>query len=84
MCNTNNCPAGVATQKPELRARLDVARGAERLTRFLEASTQLMQVLARACGHSHLNQFERSDITTWKTEMAGLTGIQLAGVGPPR
>ena len=42
MCNTNNCPAGVATQKPEFGARLDVARGAERLTRFLEASTQLM------------------------------------------
>ena len=33
VCNTNNCPAGVATQKPELRARLDVARGAQRLTR---------------------------------------------------
>ena len=25
MCNTNNCPTGVATKKPELRARLDVA-----------------------------------------------------------
>ena len=84
VCNTNNCPAGVATQKPELRARLDVARGAQRLTRFLEASTQLMQVLARACGHSHLNQFDRSDITTWKKEMADLTGIQFAGFVPAR
>ncbi|WP_268245005.1 glutamate synthase-related protein [Halioglobus japonicus] len=27
MCNSNNCPAGIATQKPELRARLDVAEG---------------------------------------------------------
>ena len=84
MCNTNNCPAGVATQKPELRARLDIERGAQRLTRFLEASTQLMQVLARACGHSHLNQFDRSDITTWKKEMAELTGIQFAGFDPAR
>ena len=84
MCNTNNCPAGVATQKPELRARLDVERGAQRLTRFLDASTQLMQVLARACGHSQLNQFDRSDITTWKKEMAGLTGIQFAGFDPAR
>jgi len=25
MCNTNNCPAGIATQRPELRRRLDVA-----------------------------------------------------------
>ena len=30
MCNTNNCPTGVATLKPELRARLDVAIGATR------------------------------------------------------
>ncbi len=28
ICNTNNCPAGIATQKPELRKRLDVATAA--------------------------------------------------------
>lgn len=61
MCNTNNCPTGVATQKPELRARLDVAIGASKLSNFLNASTQLLQVLARACGHTHLSQFDRND-----------------------
>lgn len=38
-----------------------------------------MQVLARACGHQHLDQFERDDITTWKREIADLTGIEFAG-----
>ena len=28
MCNSNNCPVGVSTQKPELRKRLDVQVGA--------------------------------------------------------
>jgi glutamate synthase domain-containing protein 2 len=79
MCNTNNCPSGVATQKPELRARLDVAIGAKKLSNFLNASTELLQVLARACGHNHLNQFNRNDITTWKKEMADLTGLEFAG-----
>ena len=84
MCNSNNCPAGVATQKPELRARLDVDQAAGQLTRFLEASTELMKVIARACGHDHVGAFGSRDITTWKREMANLTGIRFAGVGTER
>jgi len=81
ICNTNNCPAGVATQKPELRARLNVEEGAQRLNRFLEASVELMKVMARACGHHHLHQFQCNDITTWKRDMADLTGIRFGGIG---
>ena len=81
MCNSNNCPVGIATQKPELRKRLDVQTGAERLARYFGASVELMQVLARACGHSSLDQFCQDDITTWKREMADLSGIRFAGVG---
>ncbi len=84
MCNTNNCPTGVATQKPELRVRLDVAIGASKLSNFLNASTQLLQVLARACGHTHLSQFDRNDITRWKKEMADLTGLDFAGYNQAR
>ena len=47
---------------------------------FFNASTELMKVMARACGHNHLNQFEQRDITTWKKDMADLTGIKFAGI----
>ena len=80
MCNSNNCPVGVATQKPELRQRLDVKVGAERLARFFGASVELMQVLARACGHDSLTKFNKKDITTWKRKMADLSGIRFAGI----
>lgn len=80
MCNTNNCPVGVATQKPELRARLDVQVGAQRLARYFGASVELMQVLARACGHASLSEFSNRDITSWKREVADLSGIRFAGV----
>jgi rubrerythrin len=40
-----------------------------------------MKMSARACGHTHLRQFNVNDITTWKREMADLTGIRYAGVG---
>lgn len=81
MCHTNLCPAGIATQKPELRARLDVANAGLRLQRFLEASVSLMQVMARACGHDDLQRFHAGDLTTWKRDMADLAGIRFAGIG---
>ena len=80
ICNTNNCPSGIATQKPELRKRMNIEVGAQRLHNFLEASVDLMKVLARACGHDHLNQLNHHDITSWKKEMAELTGISYAGI----
>jgi len=79
MCNTNNCPAGIATQKPELRAKLDVATASKRLERFFLAATELMTVLARACGHDSTNKFELRDITAWKKDMADLAGIRWGG-----
>ncbi|MDH3255368.1 MAG: glutamate synthase-related protein [Acidobacteriota bacterium] len=78
-CHTNNCPVGIATQKTHLRARLPVDEAAERLARFFSASVELMQVLARACGHIHLNQFRREDLTTWKRDVAYLTGVAYGG-----
>ena len=81
ICNTNNCPAGIATQKQDLRQRLNVNKSAEQLARFMDASTELMQVMARACGHSHLSQFNQQDIATWNKTVAELTGIRYAGVG---
>ncbi len=83
MCNSNNCPAGIATQKPELRARLDVDAASQRLATFFEASTELMSVMARACGHDHLSKFAKNDLATWNDQMAKLTGVKYAGFAQP-
>lgn len=80
-CSTNNCPVGIATQKENLRARLKIQASAKRLQNYFEATTQLMIVLARACGHDELSKLTRSDLTTWKKEIADLTGVRFAGVG---
>ena len=63
------------------RAKLIVQKSAEQLALFLNASTQLMKLMARACGHNHLSQFNVEDLTTWDYDMARLTGIEYAGVG---
>ncbi len=82
-CHTNNCPVGIATQKPHLRARLPVDIAAERLARFFSASVELMTVLARAAGHRHLQEFSIDDLTTFKSDMAQLTGVAYGGVSKP-
>lgn len=82
-CHTNHCPVGIATQQEHLRARLQVHTSAERLARYLTAATDLIRVMARACGHSHVNQFNRDDLTTWKPDLAQLSGVAYGGVGAP-
>lgn len=79
-CNTDSCPVGIATQKPGLRARLIVEESATRLARWFDATTELMQVLARAAGHSNLSDFSLGDLTTFDRDIAHLAGVPYGGV----
>ena len=79
ICNTNNCPAGIATQKPELRKKLNIEKSSIQLHNFFDASVELMQVMARACGHDELSKFNRDDLATWHREMALLSGVMYSG-----
>lgn len=81
-CDSNNCPVGIATQKPGLRQRLVIDESAQRLHNYFAATVELMSVLARACGHDDLSKFNRDDLTTFKREMAYLTGVAYGGVVP--
>jgi glutamate synthase domain-containing protein 2 len=78
-CHTNNCPVGIATQKPHLVSRIVVDKSAQQLANFFETSVDLMKILARGCGHDHLNKFSLDDLTSWKKEMADLSGVPFGG-----
>ncbi len=79
ICNTNNCPAGIATQKADLRQKLNVQKSAIQLQNFFGASVELMQVMARACGHNHLSKFNHNDLASWHRDMASLSGVAYSG-----
>ncbi len=79
-CHTNNCPVGIATQKPHLVSRIVVDKSAQQLANFFQASIELMQVMARACGHDHLSKFGNGDLTTWDRNMADLSGVAHGGL----
>ena len=79
-CGTNNCPVGIATQKDHLRARLEIDKSAKRLFNYFTAMNDLVKVVARSCGHSHVNQFNKNDLSTFDRDMHHLTGIPYAGI----
>lgn len=84
ICHTNNCPTGIATQKPELRNRLNIEKSARQLNSFFSASVELMQVMARACGHDALSKLNKNDLATWHRGMALLSGVKYAGLADLR
>jgi glutamate synthase domain-containing protein 2 len=79
-CHTNNCPVGIATQKENLRKRIIIDSSARQLQNFLNATTDLMKVVARACGYDDFRKFNKEDLVTSSHEMHQLTGINFAGL----
>ncbi len=79
-CSSNNCPVGIATQKEDLRARLEIEKSAKQLHNFFHATNELIKVVARACGHNHIKKFNQHDLSTFDYDMHRLTGINYAGV----
>ena len=79
-CSTNNCPVGVATQKESLRQRIKIEMSAKQLFNFFTATNELIQVVARSCGHDDVRKFNFNDLSTLNYEMHKLTGIPYAGI----
>lgn len=82
-CHTGRCPVGIATQDPELQKRLPVEEAAERVENFLRAMNQEIQIMARACGKSHVGNLDRDDLRALTLESALMTGLPLAGMHYP-
>ena len=80
-CHTNNCPVGIATQKPHLTARIEIEKSARRLASFFEASVEPDEDHGAGLRHSHLSELELDDLVTWKVDMARLSGVAYGGVG---
>ena len=79
-CHTNFCPVGIATQKEDLRSRLQIQALAKQLHNFFNATTELMKVIARACGYDDFIKFNPSDLSTFNWDIHKLAGINYAGI----
>ena len=82
-CHTGMCPVGITTQDPELMKRLPIDEAAERVSNFLHATTQEIQIIARACGKSDVHDLEPEDMRALTLESSMITGIPLVGTTKP-
>jgi glutamate synthase domain-containing protein 2 len=78
-CHTGRCPVGVATQDPDLEARLRPEQGANWLRNYLTTMVLEMQTLARACGKSHVLNLEPEDLVALTIEAAAMARVPLVG-----
>ena len=72
-------PAGITTQDPELSKRLDPVKAGKRLANYLAVLTMETQIIARACGKSHVHNLEPDDLVALTVEAAAMAGVPLAG-----
>ena len=72
-------PAGITTQDPKLAARLDPVKAGKRLANYLAVLTMEAQIIARACGKSHVHNLEPDDLVALTVESAAMARVPLAG-----
>ncbi len=65
-------PAGITTQDPALAARLDPVKAGHRLANYLAVLTMETQIIARACGKSHVHNLEPDDLVALTVESAAM------------
>lgn len=82
-CQKGNCPYGITSQKPEMRARLDPIEGGHRLANFIHACSEEVKILTMLSGHSRTIDLSTEDLRAMDLNTAALTGLKLAGYERP-
>ena len=75
ICGSGKCPMGMATQDPELRARLHIDAAAQRVANYLNVSLSELKSYARITGHKNLHDLNLSDLCTINREISEFTDI---------
>lgn len=75
ICGSGKCPMGIATQDPELRARLKVEAAAQRVANYLNVSLAELRSYARITGHRRLHDLSVNDLCTISREISEHTDI---------
>ncbi|MDE4908474.1 glutamate synthase-related protein [Methanogenium marinum] len=76
ICHTGDCPTGVTTQDPVLRARVDTAHAADGVARFFAATRAEIEYFSRLCGHHDVHDLSVHDLCTVNSEISEYTRIR--------
>ena len=76
ICDSGDCPVGVATQDDELRKRLKIETAAKRVENYLKVSTEELKTFARITGHADVHDLNINDLCTINSEISDYTDIR--------
>jgi glutamate synthase domain-containing protein 2 len=76
ICDTGECPVGVATQDDELRKRIKIETAAKRVENYLKVSTEELKTFARITGHDDVHNLNINDLCTINSEISDYTDIR--------
>lgn len=75
ICDTGDCPVGVATHDEDLRKRLKIETAAKRVENYLRVSTDELKTFARITGHDDVHDLNIGDLCTINSEISDYTDI---------
>lgn len=78
ICNNGTCPVGIATQKEELRSRLNIDSSAKRLENYFKVVNEELKTFARITGHNDIHALSVEDLCTTSEEISNHTNIKHA------
>ena len=76
ICDSGDCPVGVATQDDGLRKRLKIETASKRVENYLRVSTEELKTFARITGHSDVHDLNIEDLCTISSEISDYTDIK--------
>ncbi len=76
ICDTGDCPVGVATQDDELRKRLKIETASKRVENYLRVSTEELKTFARITGHDNVHDLNTGDLCTLNSEISDYMDIK--------
>lgn len=76
ICDTGECPVGVATQDDDLRKRLKIETASKRVENYLKVSTEELKTFARITGHDDVHDLNIDDLSTLNSEISDYTSIR--------
>ena len=76
ICDTGDCPVGVATQDEELRKRIKIETASKRVENYLRVSTEELKTFARITGHGDVHDLNINDLCTINSEISDYTDIK--------
>jgi len=82
-CQKGNCPYGITSQRPEMRARLDPAEAGKRLANFIHACAEELKIVTMLSGHKSIREVSTEDLRAMDLNTAALTGLKLCGYERP-